>query len=110
MKKRKPKTKPIKEFKGCLKMPLYTGTTIDDMIAKSVWYGDWKTKSASILSKKRRYYVNIYITLLDGRDSLTTFTSNPIHESQMKTFLAYIINEIDTTNIDWDKSYLTISC
>lgn len=108
-KSKKPKREKI--FTGCIKMPLNTNQTEEEMLAKSTWFGDWATKSKLILSKKRIYFINVYMTLQDGREGLFTYKTKLITSEEMKPVLELIIKNLEIPDdIDWDKSYLTISC
>lgn len=110
-KSKRAKKSKVKKFKGCLKMPLNVSLGEEELLRQSVWYDDWKTKGKLIFSDKRKFFINIYMTLLDGRTSLITHRTSGIHETSMKPVLAYVLDTLDIPeDIDWDKSYLTISC
>lgn len=51
-------------FKGYMRLYL-NADSMEEMLAKSQFYGDWLTKRKKILSKSRVYHVNLYTAVID---------------------------------------------
>lgn len=109
---RKPKKRIRKAFKGYVKLPLRDYPTEQEMLANTQWFGEWKYKGSIILSKRRIYYINMYVYLLDGTKDIINITSpNHLTMEQLKPLLEYALAQTkEYTNIDYDKSYITVSC
>lgn len=111
MKRVKPKKE--KQFKGCVKIPLDTGVTFDELLARSTWYGDWFSNRHTIFSANRKWVINSYIHHLNSRKvTLETFKTSRVNVHDFKVALNYIINEKINLydDIDFNLSYITISC
>ncbi|WP_432481713.1 hypothetical protein [Moraxella sp. ZY200743] len=112
MKTRKPKR--IKKYKGCLKMSLDVNKPFNQLTKELTYYGQWITQRKQILSKdaKRQWYINIYITTLDGKKYVDNVTSpvllnkhelNGLIDNALEPYLV-------DADIDRSASYLTVSC
>lgn len=108
---KKPKKEKI--FKGCIKIPLSTDVTFNELLDRSTWYGDWINKRNIIFSIPRKWFVNTYVYhTQNNKITLETYKTSRVNSQDFKVVLDYIINQelIKYTDIDFTKSYLTVSC
>lgn len=113
--KRKPKNPDAKMFKGCLKMPLSTDMTFDEMMAQSRWYGDWAiNKGKRIKSEPRRYTINVYLADENGSkiEIITSKVQAKLDTEQIHGLLDNAIGDLASVDHPFDitKSYMTVSC
>lgn len=106
------KSLPVKRFKGCVKIPIRTDLSEQELLKQSVWLGHWKTHGKYILAKRRRYYINLYLfNSLGQKEVLLIHSPNKLDMYQMKPLMEYALEQIKVyTDIDFNKSYMTVSC
>lgn len=106
-----------KKFKGCLKIPLDTSMSEEQLLASSQWFADWKTKGNIIFSHKRKFTINLYAYNKQGDYEVTKYHHNSkLSYENFKPIIDCVIADfyeqykgIDDT-IDIKSSYITISC
>lgn len=111
----KKKPKPLKKFKGFLKMPLDTSHSLKEFASLCSYQGDWLTKRKHILANgvKRKWYINVYYKdsqdNLIGVDNITTSTK--IDKVALNDLIDIALADIKSTpDVDVTKSYMTVSC
>lgn len=108
------KSKRLKSFKGCLKMPLNTNLSFEELVSRCTYTGNWLTERKQILSAKakRQWYINVYITKTTGEKSLECITSpNKVDKVALNGLIDIALQDAQKEpDVDYDKSYLTVSC
>lgn len=104
----------MKQYKGCLKMPLNTDKPFAQLASELQYYEQWITERKQILSEKakRQWYINIYITTLDGKKYVDNVTSPTLlNKYQLNGLVDNALEPyLNNPDIDRDASYLTVSC
>ena len=106
----KPRKK--KQFKGYMKIPIRTDLPEEEFRSKTVLVGDWSVYHQYIISKRRRYYINLYLfNSLGQKEVVLIHSPNSLCKESVRVLVEYAINQIyEYDDIDYDKSYMTVSC
>lgn len=113
--RKRKKAKPLKKFKGCLKMPLITSMPFEEFAARCSYTGEWLTRRKEILAERvcRQWFVNVYIVnAVDGSITVENVTtSSKLDKVALNDLVDLAIASVqDYPDIDLTQSYLTVSC
>lgn len=115
MSKAKRKPSRLKRFKGYIRIPLDTSTSLDHLMAQAVRREDWANPYTyrQIVNPKNRYiwYINLYLFNILGEKTIEKVRcTSKMNAQEMRGVLDHALKIAENhILLDYSKSYITVS-